>query len=72
MAFCCAYSARRGADTSDTRLRKSLARLLPSYMLPARWLALEQLPKNANGKIDRPTLKEWFTHGTPNADSGRP
>jgi len=72
MALCCAYSARRGADTSDARLRKSLACLLPSYMLPARWLALEQLPKNANGKIDRPTLKEWFTHGTPNADSGRP
>jgi amino acid adenylation domain-containing protein len=72
MALCCAYSVRPGAETSDARLRRSLARLLPSYMLPARWLALEQLPKNANGKIDRPTLKEWFTHGAPNADSGRP
>jgi amino acid adenylation domain-containing protein len=72
MAICCAYSVRQGADTSDARLRKTLARLLPSYMLPARWLSLEQLPKNANGKIDRPTLKDWFTHGAPNADAGRP
>ena len=29
-------------------------------MMPARWTAYEALPKNANGKIDRPRLKEAF------------
>jgi len=44
-------------------LRQHLRALLPSYMLPARWLAFERFPRNANGKIDRPRLKEAFnTH----------
>jgi len=41
-------------------LRKQLSRLLPSYMLPVRWLSLPALPKNPNGKIDRPRLRERF------------
>ena len=34
--------------------------LVPGYMLPSRWRQLEALPKNANGKIDRPKLRELF------------
>jgi hypothetical protein len=30
-------------------------------MLPVRWLAYETLPKNANGKIDRPQLRADFS-----------
>ena len=30
-------------------------------MVPAQWLATTELPKNVNGKIDRPTLRETFT-----------
>jgi len=33
---------------------------LPSYMIPSRWLSLAALPQNANGKIDRPKLRELF------------
>ena len=29
-------------------------------MLPVNWKAYERLPKNANGKIDRPALREAF------------
>jgi len=29
-------------------------------MLPTRWARYEALPKNANGKIDRPRLKNAF------------
>jgi acyl-coenzyme A synthetase/AMP-(fatty) acid ligase len=29
-------------------------------MLPARWMRLELLPKNENGKIDRPRLRNAF------------
>jgi hypothetical protein len=29
-------------------------------MLPSRWTRYDSLPKNANGKIDRPRLKNAF------------
>jgi acyl-CoA synthetase (AMP-forming)/AMP-acid ligase II len=41
-------------------MREELARVLPAYMLPARWLAVDVLPATSNGKIDRRTLKERF------------
>lgn len=58
--ICCAYVAVEGSAVTPARLRKELSRVLPSYMLPARWLSFNKLPKNANGKIDRPKLREAF------------
>jgi amino acid adenylation domain-containing protein len=58
--ICCAYAPAPGAEVTPSVLRTELAKVLPSYMLPARWLALDPLPKNANGKIDRRRLKEEF------------
>ena len=46
-------------------LRKELAKGVPSYMLPSRWMILDGLPKNANGKIDRRRLKEEFERAAP-------
>jgi acyl-coenzyme A synthetase/AMP-(fatty) acid ligase len=57
--ICCAY-VPSGRDVNPAMLRRELGRLVPSYMLPARWLAFDQFPKNANGKIDRRRLKEVF------------
>jgi acyl-coenzyme A synthetase/AMP-(fatty) acid ligase len=31
---------------------------LPAYMLPARWLHVDEFPVNANGKIDRGRLRQ--------------
>jgi acyl-coenzyme A synthetase/AMP-(fatty) acid ligase len=57
--ICCAFVP--GAEpVTAARLREGLAKLLPSYMLPSRWLELDVLPKNINGKIDRPALRERF------------
>ncbi len=57
--ICCAY-VQAESETTPAALRKALGQRLPNYMLPARWLALEKLPKNGNGKIDRRSLKEGF------------
>ncbi len=59
-AICCAYVPARGVRVSAEALRRRLSGLLPAYMLPGRWLRWDALPKNANGKIDRPRLREEF------------
>ena len=35
-----------------------LSERIPQYMLPNRMVYLEQMPHNANGKIDRKALNE--------------
>lgn len=59
-AIGCAYVPAPGFEGKPVILRRELAKLLPSYMLPSHWLALDQLPTNANGKIDRATLRSLF------------
>ena len=58
--ICCAYVIADGRQTTDTALRSRLSKLLPNYMLPARWMRFDQLPHNANGKINRPKVRELF------------
>jgi amino acid adenylation domain-containing protein len=43
-----------GFDAADTRRR--LGQVLPEYMVPTRYLAVERFPVNANGKISRAAL----------------
>jgi amino acid adenylation domain-containing protein len=59
-AICCAYAPAAGVEVEPPDVRERLRRVLPSYMLPARWLVLEALPKNVNGKIDRRSIREHF------------
>ena len=52
-----AYLAPRAMPGPSTSiLRDWLAQSLPSYMIPARFVLLPQLPRNANDKIDRRAL----------------
>jgi amino acid adenylation domain-containing protein len=60
VAIACAYVLAPGAEWDPGRLRAEVRRVLPSYMVPARWMALEGLPKNVNGKIDRPRIRDLF------------
>jgi acyl-coenzyme A synthetase/AMP-(fatty) acid ligase len=41
-------------------IRKEVSQLVPAYMVPGRVDVFEQLPKNANGKIDRRLLKSRY------------
>jgi amino acid adenylation domain-containing protein len=58
--ICCAYVPRNGANVTQALLRRHLEKLVPGYMLPVRWMEYPTLPKNANGKVDRPRLKDCF------------
>lgn len=44
-------------------LRAALAAELPDHMVPGRWVALERLPVNASGKLDRARLPEPTASG---------
>ena len=52
-----AYVATEDATLEDARLRADLKALLPAYMMPNRFVVSSELPKNANGKVDRARLK---------------
>lgn len=54
----CAVVTRSGSTCSASDLRLCLAERLPKYMIPTRWLLLERMPTNANGKADRTMLSE--------------
>jgi amino acid adenylation domain-containing protein len=60
-AICCAYAPLNGREVQPAELRAAVTSVLPSYMIPSRWRAFDQLPKNVNGKIDRKRLKDIFT-----------
>ncbi|XXX76186.1 amino acid adenylation domain-containing protein [Sorangium sp. So ce134] len=49
-------AAEREARAGE--LKEHLARLLPRYMVPSHIVVLEQLPLNANGKLDRKALPD--------------
>jgi amino acid adenylation domain-containing protein len=73
--ICCAYVPPPDSNVSPVDLKTRLAELLPYYMIPAQWMAMESLPLNGNGKVDRPRLRQLFTEmpGTsPQPQAGLP
>ena len=42
-----------GGEVSKATIRQALSEIFPKYMLPTAYHAMEQLPMNPNGKIDR-------------------
>lgn len=42
---------------TESELRKIIQETLPSYMMPTKFIALQHLPTNINGKVDRAALK---------------
>ena len=51
----CAYYVPR-ADFEVQELRVFLSRFLPDYMVPTYFVAVDHIPLNANGKVDRGRL----------------
>ncbi|MCC6069966.1 amino acid adenylation domain-containing protein [Massilia sp. GCM10020059] len=52
-----AFAAADDAGVTAESLLSQLAALLPAYMVPRKVNVMAQLPKNANGKIDRVSLQ---------------
>jgi non-ribosomal peptide synthetase component F len=64
---CCLYDEKRqkivlfiDADLDKDYMRQSLSLLIPEYMIPGKYVYMENMPINANGKIDRVKLKEML------------
>ncbi|MDE7018750.1 MAG: amino acid adenylation domain-containing protein [Lachnospiraceae bacterium] len=62
---CCLYDEKRQKivlfieeELEKAYINEQISRLVPEYMLPNKVITLEQMPMNANGKIDRVKLKE--------------
>lgn len=43
----------KSGNVSDIDIRKGLISVVPKYMIPTKYVVMEELPRNTNGKIDR-------------------
>jgi len=64
-AGCCLYDEKRSkivliteGEVDKEKIAEQLTKLIPEYMLPNKYIAVEKMPMNANGKTDRNKLKE--------------
>lgn len=58
--YICAYIVFLKENFSEMWLRKQLEKFLPSYMLPDKFIPIEKIPLNLNGKIDYFKLKNLY------------
>ena len=59
-----AYVAREpGSNCTEQELKDYLRERVPSFMIPSRFVILDRLPLNANGKVDRRALPAPFIEG---------
>ncbi|MBN8246184.1 MAG: amino acid adenylation domain-containing protein, partial [Verrucomicrobia bacterium] len=66
-----AVVARPGGVVTSEDLRQHLARLLPSAMIPSRFVVVGALPLTASGKVDRKAIRARATASAP-VTSGTP
>ena len=60
IAACCAWVPAPDSETTVAKIKARLAEVIPRYMIPQHWIPFDRLPKNANGKIHRPALRDEF------------
>ncbi len=55
-----AFIKTESIGIEEGQLRTKLQEIIPHYMIPTRFEFVDQLPKNANGKLDRKKLKSDY------------
>lgn len=55
--YMCAYH-RTGKELDAQEMAEKLKSLLPSYMIPACYIAIDEIPLNDNGKVNKRALPE--------------
>lgn len=60
--------ANHWTDHLVAQLRARLAAKLARYKIPKHWLAIDQLPRNDRGKLDRTSLAQRLTSELPDQD----
>ncbi len=69
---CCIYDTEQSAivafcnadqGVTELDIKKYLGNILPRYMIPAKYILLDEMPYNDNGKIDRKALKKIYIDG---------
>lgn len=60
LTACLVASAPYRAEPDELRalVKEALSKMLPEYMLPSKYLVLDQIPLSPNGKIDRRALAQ--------------
>ncbi|MFH0518631.1 amino acid adenylation domain-containing protein [Streptomyces sp. M41] len=69
VAYVVAAGSERAGPGAGERLRERLSAVLPEFMVPSVFVALDALPLTVNGKVDRAALPAPAFDG---ASSGRP
>ncbi|MFM8326716.1 MAG: AMP-binding enzyme, partial [Pirellulaceae bacterium] len=54
-----------GCELHPADIRDHLKQKLPDYMIPARYLVLDELPSTTSGKVDRQEIQKLATHACP-------
>lgn len=69
-SVCCVYLEKSEliivdyvGNVNDKLLVSNVKERLPRYMWPDRYINIDKMPMNMNGKIDRLKLKEMYTEG---------
>jgi acyl-coenzyme A synthetase/AMP-(fatty) acid ligase len=57
VAFLC------GATAEEDAIRSRCADILPVYMVPRRFVFLQEMPRNTSGKVDRKALMDLLETG---------
>ena len=64
---CCLYDEKRqkivlflDTDIDKAYICERISKLVPEYMFPNKTVYMENMPINANGKIDRVKLREYL------------